>query len=176
MVAPTHTLPDIEYRKITDFPRGTLARMLKDAYSFEPRFERDWHKQWQEFDDFFYDNHHIAETCGFVTVAEGEPVGFVSWNPTNLPESVEVGHNCILTKHKGKGYGKQQMREAVQRIIARGAKKIVVWTSEICVPAQHTYKGVGFQFAGREEEPFHPEYSGQRLHYKLIIQQVESGK
>ena len=29
----------IEYRKITEFPRGTLAALLKDSYSFEPRFE-----------------------------------------------------------------------------------------------------------------------------------------
>lgn len=44
---------DIEFRKITEFPRGTLAALLKDGYSFEPKFERDWHKQWKEFDDFF---------------------------------------------------------------------------------------------------------------------------
>lgn len=85
---------DIEFRKITEFPRGTLATFLKDAYFFEPKFERDWHKQRQEFDDFFYDNPHIAEFCGFMTVLEGKPIGFLSRNPTNLPESTEVGHNC----------------------------------------------------------------------------------
>ena len=30
---------DIEFRKITEFPRGTLAILLKDSYSFEPKFE-----------------------------------------------------------------------------------------------------------------------------------------
>ena len=34
---------DIEFKKITAFPRGTLAALLKDGYSFEPKFERDWH-------------------------------------------------------------------------------------------------------------------------------------
>ena len=52
----------------------------------------------------------------------------------------------ISFKAIGNGYGKRQMQEAVQRMIAQGAKKIVVWTNEICVPAQHTYESVGFQF------------------------------
>ena len=102
------------------------------------------------------------------TVLEGKPGGFVSWNPTNLPESAEVGHNCILTEYKGNGYGKRQMQEAVQRMIAQGAKKIVVWTNEICVPAQHTYESVGFQFVKKSEETF-SEYAGQRIHYEIIV-------
>ncbi len=73
---------DIEFKKITAFPRGTLAALLKDGYSFEPKFERDWHKQWQEFDDFFYDNPRIAEFSGFMTVLNGEPIGFVSLFPS----------------------------------------------------------------------------------------------
>ena len=69
---------DIEFRKITEFSRGTLAVLLKDGYSFEPRFEQDFHKQWQEFDDFFYDNPRIAEFSGFMTALDGKPIGFVS--------------------------------------------------------------------------------------------------
>ena len=115
---------DIEFRKITEFPRGTLAILLKDGYSFEPRFEGYWQSQWKEFDDFFYDNPRIAEFSGFMTVLDGEPIGFVSWNPTNLPESTEVGHNCIATKYKGNGYGKLQMQEAVRRIKQQGAGRM----------------------------------------------------
>lgn len=50
---------DIEFKRITDFPRGTLATLLKDGYSFEPKFERNWHDQWQEFDDFFMIIHTL---------------------------------------------------------------------------------------------------------------------
>lgn len=67
---------EIEFKRITDFPRGTLVTLLKDGYSFEPKFERSWHDQWQEFDDFFYDNPHIADFSGFMTVLEGKPIGF----------------------------------------------------------------------------------------------------
>lgn len=159
---------DITFQKITDFPRGTLAAFLRDGYSFEPKFERDWDKQWREFDDFFYDNPHIADFSGFMTVLQKIPIGFVSWNPTNLPAFTEIGHNCILSGYKGHGYGKQQMREAVRRILAQGAKKIIVCTNEICVPAQHTYESAGFRFVEMSEEPFCPEYAGRRMHYEIL--------
>lgn len=159
---------DIEFRNITKFPRGILADFLRDAYAFEPKFERSWNEQWQEFDNFFYDNPSIAESCGFVSVLAGKPIGFVTWNPTKLPESAEIGHNCILTKYKGKGYGKRQMQEAVRRIIAQGAHKIIVWTNEICVPAQHTYESAGFQFVKTSEDNVSP-YAGSRIHYEITV-------
>ena len=159
---------DIAFQPITAFPRGTLAALLRDAYSFEPRFERDWRPQWQSFDAFFYDHPRIAESCGFMTVLGGEPIGFVTWNPSQLPELTEVGHNCILTKHKGRGYGKRQMREAVGRMLAQGAGKLVVCTNEICVPAQRAYESAGFRFVRKSEEPFCAEYAGQRIHYEIV--------
>ena len=160
---------DIEFRKITEFPRGTLAALLRDGYSFEPRFEGYWLSQWQEFDDFFYDNPHIAECSGFMTVLEEKPIGFVSWNPTKLPESAEIGHNCIASKYKGNGYGKRQMREAVRRIKEQGANKIIVWTNERLLPAQRTYESAGFQFVEKSEETICPEYAGQRMHYEIVV-------
>lgn len=63
---------------------------MKDGYSFEPKFHRDFHKQWQEFDDYFYYNPHIADFSGSMTVLKGKPMGFVEWNLTNLPELTGV--------------------------------------------------------------------------------------
>ena len=160
---------NIEFRSITEFPRGTLAALLKDGYSFEPKFEEYWQSQWKEFDDFFYDNPHIAEFSGFMTVLNGIPIGFVSWNPTNLPESTEVGHNCIATKYKGNGYGKLQMQEAVRCIREQGAKRIVVWTNERLIPAQRTYESAGFQFVKKSNETICSEYAGQRIHYEIVV-------
>ena len=156
-------------QKITDFPRGTLATLLRDGYSFEPRFERYWQGQWHEFDDFFYDNPHIAETCGFMTVIEGEPIGFVSWHPSKLHKTAEVGHNCIATKYKGNGLGKLQMQEAVRRIIEQGVNKITVWTNERLAAAQRTYESAGFVFVEKSEETICPECAGQRIHYEIIV-------
>ena len=132
-------------------------------------FERDCIEQWQEFDDFFYDNPHIAEVSGFMTVLNNNPIGFVSWNPTNLPISVEIGHNCISDKYKRNGYGLRQMQEAVKRIITQGAEKIIVTTNEILVPAQHTYESAGFKFVNKCEEPNIAEYAGMRINYEIIV-------
>ena len=41
---------DIEFRKITDFPRGTLYDILKDAYSFDERYAACWEGNWRETD------------------------------------------------------------------------------------------------------------------------------
>ena len=161
---------DIEFRTIAEFPKGTLLALLKDAYSFEPRFERDWLGSWQEFDDFFHGNPHIAERSGFMTVLNGEPIGFVTWDPRQLPDLIEVGHNCIAAAHKGKGYGRRQMREAVRRMKELGAKKIVVCTNEVLVPAQHTYESAGFAFVKKAEEPFCSEYAGKRMYYEIQVQ------
>ena len=160
---------DIEFKKVTEFPRGTLAALLRDGYSYEPKFEHYWQEQWQEFDDFFYDNPRIADKYGFITVLNDKPIGLVSWDPRNLPEYAEVGHNCIATKYKGNGYGKRQMREAVNRIVAQGAKKIIVWTNEKLVAAQRTYEGVGFKYVKKSEETICPECAGHRIHYEIIV-------
>jgi len=159
-----------EFRKFSDFPRGTMFDLLRDAYSFEPHYEKDWLEEWKKADDFFYDNLHIADTCGFVTVLEGAPIGFICWDPRHLPDYAEIGHNGIATRHKGKGYGKLQLKEAVDRIIAKGAKKIIVTTDEYTVPAQRNYESVGFKRIGERENSFNPEYAGKLIDYELIPQ------
>lgn len=83
------------FESILSFPPGTLCALLRDAYAFEPGFERDFLSQWEDFDRFFHDHPAIAESCGFMTVLGRTPIGFVTWNPPHLPEYVEIGHNCI---------------------------------------------------------------------------------
>lgn len=166
----------ITFRKITEFPRGTLVSLLRKGYSFEPQFERDWLEQWKEFDDFFYDHPEIADFSGFMTVMDEKPIGFVSWNPTQLPELVEIGHNCIAAEYKGKGYGKQQMQEAVRRVISQGAKRIAVCTNAILLPAQRTYESAGFRQYDRGEEPICAEYAGERIYYEMMIEEDQERK
>ena len=38
----------IEFRSITEFPRGTLYRQLSDAYSFDGRWEVLFGESWKE--------------------------------------------------------------------------------------------------------------------------------
>ena len=83
---------DIEFRSIMEFPRGTLCTLLKEGYSFEPKFERDCIRQWQEFDDFFYDNPHIAEVRGWLmdVIEEKAPEGFSKWLDNDTAEDTDL--------------------------------------------------------------------------------------
>ncbi len=60
------------------------------------------------------------------------------------------------------------MQEMVQRIIAQGAKKIVVWTNKICIFARQTYESKGLRFIKKSEKTFY-EYAGQRIHYEITV-------
>ena len=57
----------IEFKKFTDFPRGTMYDILCDAYSYDARNKEIREKNWKESDDFFYDNPEIADKYGLVT-------------------------------------------------------------------------------------------------------------
>ena len=159
----------IEFRKISEFPRGTLYRQLKDAYSFDENCQKAWDGMWKEFDDFFCDNvQSIADLYGFVTAVDGVPVGHISWDPRNRPDSVTIGHNCILTQYKGRGYGKLQLQEAVRRIREYGVGKIVVTTNELTFAAQKNYESVGFIKVAERANPDTP-FAGRYIDYEMIL-------
>ena len=154
------------FERVSAFPRGTLFAMLSDAYSCDPRFAESWSGDWKAFDDFFFDDPRIADRCGFVTVAEGEPVGFVSWDPRRRPESEEIGYNCIRSEFKGRGYGTLQIQEAVRRICPDRPRRIVVTTSALLVPAQRMYERAGCRETGRRECA---HFSGELIDYEYLL-------
>jgi len=144
--------------------------MLKEAYSFDKRYFQSEQEKWKtEADDFFFDNLHIANRCVFITTINGEPIGVVMWDPRKLPDKVEIGHNCIIPKYKGQGYGKVQMEEAIHRILEQGAKKITVSTNADLIPAQRMYESVGFEFARKEPVD---EFFGAWIFYEYPIKDV----
>ena len=159
---------DIEFRKFTDYNRGIMYEILKDAYSFDERCAECWDENWKQSDDFFFDNPDIADKYGFVTCYKGEPIGFICWDPRKRPEYVEIGHNGIRTKFKGKGFGKAQLSEAVRRIKEyNGLKEIRVWTNSNLV-APKNYESVGFVLYDRKENNDEAAFSGDYLYYRVI--------
>lgn len=158
----------IEFMKISDFPRGTLYDMLADAYSYDPRNRQIWDANWKETDDFFYDNPDIADKYGLVTCLDGKPIGFVTWDPRNRPEYVEIGHNGILEEYKGRGYGKLQLEEAIRRIKAyEGLKRIIVGTNSNLI-APKNYESAGFMLYDRKPNNTESAYTGDYLRYEMI--------
>ena len=87
----------VEFRKISEFPRGTLYNQLVNAYSFNDECKKTWDTSWMEYDNYFYNNLDIADKYGFITVLDGEPIGHISWDPRHKPDYVEIGniHNTI---------------------------------------------------------------------------------
>lgn len=158
-----------EFKKFSQFERGVMFDLLKDSYSFEKGYERDWIEDWREADNFFYDHLEIADECGFITVLDGAPIGFISWDPRKMPECAELGHNCIAAAYKGKGYGRAQLREAVCRIRSQNVCKIIVTTDERLIPAQRNYQSAGFQLKGYRENCKNPQYAGRLMDYELIL-------
>ena len=166
----------IEYRKISDFDRGVLQRLMADAYYFDKRCSEFWDSDWVEFDNFFFDNLQIADRYGFITTLNNEPIGFISWDPRNMPEYVEVGHNCISTKRNGNGYGRIQLEEAIRRICQYdGLKKIIVTTNGLMIPAQRNYESVGFKLQRRRENIGPAAFSGEYIDYEMIISSPKKG-
>ncbi len=158
-----------EFRKITDFPRGTLYSILTDAYSFDERNRQIWDANWKETDDFFYDNPEIADRYGLVTCLDGEPVGFVTWDPRNRPDYVEIGHNGIREKYKGRGYGRMQLKEALRRIRKyKGLKRIIVCTNSRLI-APKNYESVGFVLYDSKPNRTESAYTGDFLYYEMIL-------
>lgn len=162
-------LMNIEFRKFSEFHRGIIYELLKDGYSFEARYERDWRTNWEEADNFFYDNLQIADECGFVTTVKGIPIGFICWDPRHIPEYIEIGHNCIATKYKGNKFGKLQLQEAIKRMTDKNVKKLIVTTDELLVPAQKNYESVGFKFVQMRQNEWNQEYAGKLMDYEMKL-------
>lgn len=159
----------VEFRKITDFPRGTLYDILRDAYSCDARYQEIWDANWKETDHFFYDNPGIADRHGFVTCLDGEPIGFVVWDPRHRPEHVEIGHNGIREKHKRQGYGKKQLEEALRRIQEQGRVKRIRVCTNSHLAAPKNYESAGFRLYDRKNNDTESAHAGDFLFYEIVL-------
>ena len=159
----------LEFKKVSEFPKGTLYNQLVDAYSFNTDCKKNFNDMWLEYDDFFYSNLDIANKYAFVTVLDGKAIGHISWDPRNRPDYVEIGHNCIITEYKGNGYGRLQLQEAIHRIKEYDdLKKIIVTTNKILLPAQKNYESVGFVKV-RERINNETPFSGNYIDYEINL-------
>ena len=159
----------IEFRKLTEYPRGTLYEILADAYSFDERNRQIWDADWKETDDFFYGHPEIADRYSLATCLDGKPIGFVTWDPRNRPAYVEIGHNGIREQYKGRGYGRLQLEEALRRIREyEGLKRIIVCTnSNLAAPGN--YEAAGFKLYDRKPNRTESAYTGDYLYYEIIL-------
>lgn len=126
--------------------RGEILQLLMDSYSKDPRLVARYSRDWEEFDTFVFNNLDIMNRCGFVTLHHEQPSGFISWDPRQLPNSIEIGHNCIVSAHQHMGKGREQLECALHRIRLLNPKVIIVRTGStpFFLPARKMYQGAGF--------------------------------
>jgi ribosomal protein S18 acetylase RimI-like enzyme len=164
---------DIKFQKLSDFDRIKFSDLLADAYSFDKNLVDAEIERWRnDNDNLFYDDVGLetADTCCIITTLNDEIIGFICWDPRNLPDHAIIGDNCIITKHKGKGYGKLQLQEAINRIKQYGGKKVFVSTSNASgfLPAQRMYESVGFKKLDNSQlQPWQIEQK-QDIYYSYI--------
>lgn len=155
----------MKFKAFNDFPKNTIYNMLKDAYSFDDRFIELFDNSFKECDNFFYSNPKIANEYGFIIVEDGILIAQISWNPLTKPYAT-IGHNCVISSYKKKGYGKILLEEALKRIKAQGFSKVKVTTNEALVSAQKNYESVGFKLIKRYKNE-DTQITGDYLEYEL---------
>ena len=118
---------------------------------------------------FFYDNPEIADQYSLLTCLDGQPIGFVTWDPRNRPEYVEIGHNGIREQYKGRGYGRLQLEEALRRIREyEGLKRIIVCTNSNLI-APKNYESAGFVLYDRKPNLTESAFAGDYLYYEIML-------
>ncbi len=123
----------------------------------------------RQSDGFFYDNPGIADKYGLVSFLDRQPIGFVTWDPRNRPEYVEIGHNRIREHYKGRGYGRLQLEEAIRRIrMYEGLKRIIVCTNCNLI-APKNYESAGFVLYHRKPNETGSAFAGDYLYCEMIL-------
>jgi GNAT superfamily N-acetyltransferase len=161
---------------LRDWPRGALAAMLAECYApllrdVPEEISLQLRESWLEYDRAVHQAPSTVGACGFMTIVDDEAVGFASWDPRGWPEVGRVGHNCVRPLYQGRGYGRRQIAEILERFRARGFAKAEVRTDEhpFFEPARRAYASCGFHVAGHAAGLLMPNY-------RMIIYEAALGR
>jgi len=105
----------LQFTSPQDQQPGVIASVLKRSYAglleSDPAHWQPEVPKWEEFDRDVFAHPETVGSCVFLSWSAGQLVGFGSFDPRPKPEFGIVGHNCILPDFRGRGYGKEQIRE-----------------------------------------------------------------
>ena len=152
---------------------GIVARLLNQSYAelveAEPEVWGPERARWEQTDRDVFGHPDSVGACTFLSWTGADPVGLYSFDPRPLPEYGVIGHNCILPDFRGRGFGGQQIREALRQLTTRGAVLAKVTTHEhpFFIPAQRMYEACGFQEVSRT--PWERDPGQSLIHYEAGI-------
>jgi GNAT superfamily N-acetyltransferase len=145
----------IAFKSATEFERGILYKLLCESYAAllesKPRFADEYRASWAKADNDTFSHPDTIGRCVLISTFNNVPVGFFSWDPRKIPAEGEVGQNCIVPSHRGKGYGKLQILKVLEVFQAMKTRTVKVTTDNhpFFLPARKTYLSCGFKEVGR---------------------------
>jgi len=163
----------LTFDSISQNDKGTISTMLIDSYeellSTGQQFWQNQKDSWVIFDTEVFDNLTTIGQCVFLTRLDRNIIGFSSFDPRRGPSFGVIGHNCILPKFRGQGFGKYQIQETIRRLKMRSIKNAIVSTCEhpFFIPAQKMYLACGFQETKRYSGE--PQLGYQIIEYEMVL-------
>lgn len=154
----------LQFVPLSKYKSGLLFQLLSKSYkglieNYHLPHKEKLIENWKKFDKEAFSNPKISN-CVFITCIDDKPIGFASYDPRQGPEYGVIGHNCILPKYQGKGYGKKQILELLRRLKELHVKKARVSTGDhpFFISAHRLYLGCGFKIidrmkAGKQDFP-----------------------
>ena len=138
----------IEFCSPSNIEEGEIATLFRKSYQqLSKREGFEWEKFakiFNQFDERVFSDEYVRR-CTFISMVDGVPVGVGSFDPRGKPDYGDIGHNCIIPEYQGKGYGKQQIQEILNRI-KKGIKKarVSTGTDPFFSSARKMYEQCGF--------------------------------
>ncbi len=140
----------LTFEPLRQYQRGILERLLTESYAawdVAQNRRAAFEARWRQADRDSFDHLDTIGRCVFVTCLNGCPIGFGCFDPRQAPERGLVGHNCIVTRCRGRGYGRRQLEELLRRLRELDIRRAVATTGEhpFFAPAQRMYLRCGFR-------------------------------
>jgi len=157
----------LKFKSVAGYKPGIILSLLSRSYA--NLWNDDLKKKFTQFDQEVFENPDTVGACAFIACLDNEVIGFASYDPRQGPEVAIIGHNCILPKFQGRGYGKQQVFEILRRLKTKGFKKAIASTGEhpFFKPAQMMYQTCGFRETKRYNDGGDPRYGS--IGYEIVL-------
>jgi GNAT superfamily N-acetyltransferase len=164
---------ELKYTSPLERAPGIISRLLDQSYAelvrTHPELREPEKENWEKFDRDVFENPDTIGACTFLSWCGKDIVGFFSFDPRSGPAYGVIGHNCILSEYRNRGFGKRQIAEILRRFRQMGIGHARVSTSDhpFFVPAQKMYTAFGFVEVKRV--PFDRDPKQNMIHYEMKI-------